>query len=135
MRFDLDKAFGIHQYGMVLRAKRAELLANNIANVDTPNFKARDMDFKSALQQAQNGITSAAALRTTHSKHISSGIRVAGMHLDTLYRNPMQPSVDGNTVDSQIEKAEFTSNAVQYQVSVKFLSGLIKSLKTAIKGE
>jgi len=134
MRFDLDKAFGIHQYGMALRSKRAEILANNIANVDTPNYKARDIDFKSALQQAAQG-TNPSALKTTHSKHIPGGIRVAGMNLDTVYRNPIQPSVDGNTVDSQFEKAEFTSNSVQYQVSVRFLSGLIKNLKTAIKGE
>jgi len=134
MRFDLDKAFGIHQYGMALRAKRAELLANNIANVDTPNFKARDIDFKSALRHAERN-TNSSALNTTHSKHIPSGISVAGMHLDPVYRNPIQPSVDGNTVDAQFEKAEFASNSVQYQVSVQFLSGRIKSLKTAIKGE
>ncbi len=134
MRFDLDKAFGLHQYGMLVRSKRAELLANNIANADTPNFKARDIDFKQAMKQAlePNGV---ARMKTTNPKHISSGVAVGDFSAELLYRNPLQPSIDGNTVDSQLEKSEFSQNAIQYQASVKFVTGRIKSLLTAIKGE
>ena len=135
MRFDLDKAFGIHPSGMLLRSKRAELLANNIANADTPNFKARDIDFKKAMQQAlePNGV---GQLKTTHSKHIKTGgIEMGNLSTELLYRNPLQPSIDGNTMDSHLEKSEFTQNAIQYQASVNFVTGKIKSLLTAIKGE
>ena len=134
MRFDLDKAFGIHQHGMLLRAKRAELLANNIANADTPNFKARDIDFKQAMKQAIEP-SGMAQLKTTNPKHISTGVAMGNLSAELLYRNPLQPSVDGNTVDSHLEKSEFTQNAIQYQASVKFVTGRIKSLLTAIKGE
>jgi len=135
MRFDLDKVFGIHQSGMLVRSKRAELLANNIANADTPNFKARDIDFKSTMKQAleSNGV---GQLKTTHAKHIrTGGIEIGNSTAELLYRNPLQPSVDGNTVDSHLEKAEFTQNSIQYQASMKFVTGRIKSLLTAIKGE
>ena len=134
MRFDLDSAFGVHQYGMLVRSKRAEILSNNIANVDTPAFKARDIDFKQAIKQALNEDT-ASQLKTTNPKHISEGLDLGNSFSELLYRNPVQPSVDGNTVDSNIEKAKFTENAIQYQASVQFLSGRIKSLIKSIKGE
>lgn len=134
MRFDLDQIFGVHQQGVRIRSKRAELLANNMANADTPGFKARDVDFKQALQQAQTGMPSG-SLKTTNAKHISSGTTWENNSSELLYRNPIQPSVDGNTVDTQYEKAQFVQNAIQYQTSLHFLSGKIKSLKTAIKGE
>jgi len=134
MRFDLDKAFGIHQFGMQVRSKRAELLANNIANVDTPNFKARDIDFKQALQQAIEP-KAMAQLKTTNPKHIRTGVEMGNLSTELLYRIPLQPSIDGNTVDSNFEKSEFSKNAIQYQASVKFVTGRIKSLLTALKGE
>lgn len=134
MRFDLDKVFGIHQQGVRLRAQRAELLASNLANADTPNYKARDIDFKQVLQQTESA-ASAANMKTTSSKHLQSNGFANGMNAELQYRNPLQPSVDGNTVDTQHEKAQFIQNAVQYQVSLSFLSGKIKSLMTALKGE
>ncbi|WP_455203191.1 flagellar basal body rod protein FlgB [Kaarinaea lacus] len=134
MRFDLDQIFGVHQQGVRIRSKRAELLANNMANADTPGFKARDVDFKQALQQAQAGMSSS-LLKTTNAKHMSSGAVWENNSSELLYRNPIQPSVDGNTVDSQYEKSQFVQNAIQYQTSLNFLSGKIKSLMTAIKGE
>ena len=135
MRFDLDKAFGIHQSGMLVRSQRAEVLANNIANADTPNFKARDIDFKNVMKQAL-APNDMGHLKTTHAKHIrTGGIEMGNISTDLLYRNPLQPSVDGNTVDSHMEKSEFTQNAIQYQASVKFVTGRIKSLLTALKGE
>jgi flagellar basal-body rod protein FlgB len=138
MRFDLDKVFGIHQQGVRLRAQRAELLASNLANADTPNYKARDIDFKQVLQQTETA-ASAANMRTTNAKHLQSNgfdnVFGNGMNAELMYRNPLQPSVDGNTVDTQHEKSQFIQNAVQYQVSLSFLSGKIKSLMTALKGE
>jgi flagellar basal-body rod protein FlgB len=134
MRFDLDKVFGIHQQGVRLRAQRAELLASNLANADTPNYKARDIDFKQVLQQTESA-SSAANMKTTNAKHLQDNGFASGMNAELMYRNPLQPSVDGNTVDTQHEKSQFIQNAVQYQVSLSFLSGKIKSLMTALKGE
>ncbi len=134
MRFDLDKVFGVHEQGVRIRERRAELLANNLANADTPNYKARDIDFKQVLQQAEAG-TNTPPMKSSRVKHMQADGFTPGMNAELMYRNPLQPSVDGNTVDSQQEKAQFIQNAVQYQVSLSFLSGKIKSLMTALKGE
>jgi len=134
MRFDLSKAFGIHQQALLLHSKRAEVLASNIANADTPNYKARDIDFKTLLKQSM-GDQSTLRMETTDSQHIGGDNSLAGSDFDLLYRQPLQPSLDGNTVDSEFEKAEFTRNALQYQVSLNFLSGKIKNLKRALSGE
>jgi flagellar basal-body rod protein FlgB len=134
MRFDLDKVFGVHEQGVRIRERRAELLASNLANADTPNYKARDIDFKQVLQQAEAG-SSTTQMKSTNAKHLQADGFTAGMSTELLYRNPLQPSVDGNTVDSQQEKAQFTQNAMQYQASLSFLSGKIKSLMSALKGE
>jgi flagellar basal-body rod protein FlgB len=137
MPFDLDAAFGIHQQSVVLRSRRAEVLAANLANADTPGYKARDIDFASTLKAAA-GNQSGAELKTTNSRHItSSGDAAAGANMaaELKYRQATQPSVDGNTVDAQVEKAEFARNAVQYQASLDFLSGRIRKLLTAIRGE
>ena len=134
MRFDLDKTFGIHQQGLLVRAKRAELITGNMANADTPNYKARDIDFKEVLQQTQHS-NNPSSLKTTHAAHIDPGEKIGGTSLQVMYRNPTQPTIDGNTVDTQLEKANFTENALQYQASLRFLSGKIKGIKTALKGE
>ena len=133
MRFDLDKAFGIHQQALLLRSRRAEVLASNIANADTPNYKARDVDFSALLNSAKE--QGAGKLTTTNPKHFSGTNSVAGLPFELKYRQPLQPSLDGNSVDSEFEKAEFTRNALQYQVSVNFLSGNIKNIKRALSGE
>ena len=126
-----DKLFGIHAQALNLRAERAGLLASNLANADTPNFKARDVDFKAVLGAQANA--SGMSMRTTDPRHQSSG-GVGGFNDVTLkYRIPLQPSLDGNTVDEQIEKSEFSSNAVRYMASLKFLenrvSGVIRALR------
>jgi len=134
MRFDLDSAFGIHQQALLIRSRRAEILASNIANADTPNYKARDIDFQALLNQAE---ASAAASRmtTTNANHFSGNGSDSGISIELKYRQPLQPSLDGNSVDSEFEKAEFTRNALQYQVSLSMLSGRIKNLKRALSGE
>lgn len=131
MAFNLDEAMGIHVRALALRNYRAQLLATNIANADTPNYKAVDVDFKSALSKAQAGQL---PLTVTNPKQI----QVNGNGADkfqTLYRIPLQPSLDGNTVDTQVEQAEFTRNAIQHQATLTFLNGRIKGILTAIKGE
>lgn len=134
MRFDLNQALGIHQQGLLMRSKRAELIAGNLANVDTPNYKARDIDFKAVLQRIHSNETHN-RLATTQRGHISGADQIGGTSIELLYKAPTQPSLDGNTVDGQLEKAAFAENAIQYQASLRFLSGKIKALLTAIRGE
>ncbi len=133
MGFNLDNALGVHAAALKLRAQRTAQLAANIANVDTPNYKAKDIDFQSAMKQvmqAGNGTT----LNRTQQGHMeASGSSATTAPL--LYRTPTQPSLDGNTVNAQLEQAAFAKNAVEYQASFNFLNGSIKGLKMAIKGE
>jgi len=132
MAISFDKAFGIHEFAINLNAQRAEVLANNLANADTPNFKARDIDFDKALQIAASNQHT--GLRRTHSNHIDSNI---GNEIPGLsYRIPLQPDTgDGNSVEAQVEQTKFAENAMQYQTSFTFLNSRIKGLLTAIKGE
>jgi flagellar basal-body rod protein FlgB len=132
MRFDLDSYLGIHQDAMMLRSRRNTVIASNIANADTPGYKARDIDFQQALQQAQGGQPAAGTLRTTHARHIGGGDAVGGAPLK--YREPMQPAVDGNTVETEREQAEFSKNAVRYQASLSFVNSSIRGMITALKG-
>jgi len=127
----MDNLFGIHATALKLRASRAELLAANIANADTPNFKARDIDFKKALKLAG---TNSGDIVTTNARHIdSSGDSKTGTEI--LYRTPSQPSLDGNTVELQAERSAFLENSMMYQASLRFLNGRINGLLTAIRGE
>lgn len=134
MTINLDKALGIHPQALALRAHRAEVLAANMANADTPNYKAKDIDFKAALNQARDQSSSdAAVLMRTHAAHLPTGFD--GSSDSVMYRVPDQSSLDGNTVDDQVEQAEFARNAIQYQASLSFLNGKIKALMTAIRGD
>ncbi|HEC20404.1 MAG TPA: flagellar basal body rod protein FlgB [Gammaproteobacteria bacterium] len=139
MQFGLDKFFGINQQALKIHSRRSEVLAGNLANADTPGYKARDIDFKATLQQLK-GEMGAGALRTTNPRHISSTGAMAGNNVDAVlgemkYRIPSQPSLDGNTVDALKEKAAFMENALLYQTNLQFLGGKIKHLKAALKGE
>ncbi len=128
---NFDDAFGIHERALLLRSQRAEVLAANLANADTPGYKARDFDFKAMLA---NEVDSGSRLHTTQSGHIQTE---AGMvpPAQLLYRTPMQPSLDGNTVDSEQEHTAFSANAIEYQASLSFINSKITSLRKAIKGE
>ncbi|MGY3944197.1 flagellar basal body rod protein FlgB [Aeromonas tecta] len=131
MAISFDKAFGIHQYTLSVRAKRAEVLSSNIANADTPGFKARDIDFSQALQSAQS--QQGFGLATTSERHIALQMDAPGT---TQYRNPLQPDTgDGNTVDVQQERSEFLRNSLEYQASLEFMNGKISGLLKALKGE
>jgi flagellar basal-body rod protein FlgB len=136
MPITIDNALGIHPQALTLRSQRAELLAANLANADTPNYKARDIDFKSVLSAAQGTASttgSALPLAASNAAHIQP--QATQSQAELLYRNPRQPAVDGNTVDSQVEYTEFARNALQYQASLTFLGGHIKTLLTAIRGD
>jgi flagellar basal-body rod protein FlgB len=134
MALSFDKALGIHPQALELRVQRAELMANNLANADTPGFKARDIDFRAVMaQQLGNASDGELAMSTTNGRHVDAGAQASDANV--LYRNPLQPSVDGNTVDTQQELAEFSKNVLDYQASFQFLNGKFKSLTQAIKGE
>lgn len=130
MLFSLDKLFSVHTQVLAARSYRAEVLANNLSNVDTPNYKARDLDFRVAMDQAQQAF--AVELAKSHQNHLVN-TSAPEMRSSLRYRVPLQPSLDGNTVDAQMEKANFTENAVRYQASLHFLSseiaGLIQTLR------
>jgi flagellar basal-body rod protein FlgB len=131
MPINIDKALGALPEHLSLYGKRSTLLASNLANADTPGFKARDIDFQAALQRA-NGAQ--LAMKTTHRSHLG-GPASSNPDSEPLYRVPLQPSLDGNTVDSQVEQAQFAENALRYQSTLTFLSGKFRSLRLAIKGE
>lgn len=133
MSLSLDKALGIHPTAMLLRSRRLELLASNLANADTPNYKSRDIDFRDVLTTAA-GQGQRLALRRTREGHLATpGINPQSPEL--LYRVPSQPALDGNTVDPQLERANFAENAMQYQASLEFLNRRVTSIKSAFKRE
>lgn len=134
MPFNIDAALGIHPQALAVRARRAEILAANIANADTPNYKARDIDFRAQLGAAQ-ARSAHARLVTTNAAHLTDAPGAGRAEGDLLYRIPQQPSIDGNTVDPQAEYAQFAQNALQYQASLTILNGRIKGLLTAIRGD
>jgi len=130
MTISFDKALGIHPQALLLRERRSAVLAANLANADTPGFKARDLDFQSILQQTE---AANLGMEKTHSQHLAPGHLQLGARLQ--YRQPNQASLDGNTVESQIEQAKYAENAMQYQASLRFINGTISGLMTALKGE
>lgn len=134
MAFNFDSALGIHADALVLRARRAEILANNIANADTPNFKARDIDFASVLDGVNAAHSAPLKLTTTHAAHTPQ-IADPDFAADLMFRIPNQPAVDGNTVEVQEEMARYTDNALRYQASFEFLNSKFSGLTKAIKGE
>jgi flagellar basal-body rod protein FlgB len=127
----IDTALGISPQVLALRAQRMELISANLANADTPGFKARDIDFAAAMRDAAS---EQAGLVRTDARHLGVGGQFADAS-QPLYRQPSQPTIDGNTVETQREHAEFMNNAIRYQASLNFLDGRIKTLRTAISGQ
>jgi flagellar basal-body rod protein FlgB len=126
----LDDVFGIHEEALRLRARRSEVLAANLANSDTPGFKARDFDFKAMLRKEIPDPVRLAATRAGHIATDRGGVASTQMG----YRVPQQASLDGNTVEVEREQNAFSANAMRYQASLRFLDGKIKGLMLAIKG-
>ena len=127
-----DSIFGIHERALYAAADRVGVLATNIANIDTPNYKARDYDFAAVLEgtSAGGGLT----LVRTHAAHLPT-VDGAGTGADLKYRIPYQPSLDGNTVEAPVEQAKFAENAVRFQTSLDFINRRIAMLQLAIAGQ
>jgi len=144
----LDAYLGMHPAALRLREQRTELLARNLANADTPGYKSQDMDFRAALAAATSPNATPGVLQATRSGHFgvqgTTGQGAAGQGAEAAlgstesflrYRTPLAPSLDGNTVDAQLEQAAFADNAVRYQATLSFLSSKFRSLMTAITGQ
>ncbi len=130
MSINIDNVFGIHESGVLLRSKRAEVIASNIANADTPGYKAKGMDFQKALQAAANNQSS--GLATTNDKHLSTSNNLTS---EIKYRVSNQPDTgDGNTVDAQVERNLYMKNTLEYQASVQFVTGAVKGITKSIRG-
>ena len=135
MAISIDNIFGIHENAMRLQGRRAQLLSQNLANSDTPNYKAKDIDFKAALKSAASGNLQT-QLKATQKGHIQpKGFLMGMMGAEELYRQPMQASLDGNTVEPHVEMGEFTENSMRYLMTLRIMSGRVKSTLSAIRGE
>ncbi|MBL4911280.1 MAG: flagellar basal body rod protein FlgB [Alteromonadaceae bacterium] len=130
MAINLDKIFALNTNALILRGKRAELISSNIANADTPGYKAKGLDFQKLLTQSMQNQNM--AMSQTNSKHLD--VRMA-LNNNTEYRVPNQPDTgDGNTVDVQVERNLYLKNSLEYQASLQFVNGKIKGIRKAITG-
>jgi len=140
----LDAALSFHQNALRVRGQRQELIASNIANADTPNYKARDLDFSAAMKSALAGASNAASqsaqmLSKTSEQHISgtpsASTSSSGAPGEPLFRPVIQGSVDGNTVDMDVERNQFADNAIRYEASLIMINGQLKQMLSAIQGQ
>lgn len=129
----ISTPFGMHPDALSLWERRATVLANNLSNANTPGYEARDLDFQSALAQESGEGSTTLALATTQADDIGN-TPVSPSQAQLLYRRPSQPSMDGNTVDTQVEDAAYAENTVHYQASLSFINAQVQLLKTAITG-
>ena len=130
MAINLDKLMGFHHKALQVRTERMGVIAGNLANANTPGYKARDIDFQKAMKSAQQ--SSGNNLNRTHQNHIKGSSQSTG---GLQFRIPNQPDTgDGNTVDVQIERNTFLDNGLRYQASMEFLNGKIKGMKKALSG-
>ena len=119
----------LHATALTVRAKRNKVLASNIANAATPNFKARDIDFQALINRSEG----VGPLRTTDGRHFKVSVEASGNRMQ--YRTPVNPARDGNTVEMNVEQMEFSENTMRYQTTLTFLNNKIAGLKSAIRGE
>lgn len=129
-----DNLFGIHTKALDLWQRRSEVLASNLANADTPGYLARDVDFRKVLASARGNADGNLALQAPTPGQIGTG-QAATADGSLSWRTPGQPSMDGNTVDAQVEQAAFAANGVHYQASLSFITAQIRMLRTAIDGQ
>ena len=130
----IDDALSFQSKALGLRAYRQQILAGNIANADTPNYKARDFDFSVALKDAVAGRSSGdLPLATTAPGHIQGTAGSSGA-TRLMYQTPAQDSADGNTVDMDLERSAFSENALQYQAGLSFITHQLKMLMSAVQG-
>lgn len=131
MSIGIEQALGAQQEALRVYQRRHQLLASNLANADTPGYKARDLDFRAAL--AETGGPEQPRMEVSHDRHIGGGAGQAGG--EPLYRVPNQPSLDGNTVDPDLEMSNWAENVMRYQASLQFTSSRLSSLKSALTGQ
>jgi flagellar basal-body rod protein FlgB len=136
---NLDSYLGVHATALRLREQRTELLARNLANADTPGYKAQDLDFRAAMAANSAPTGAPGTLAATQTAHIpaagAAALEPGSTEAFLRYRTPLAPSLDGNTVDAQLEQAAFAENSVRYQATLSFLSSKFRSLMTAITGQ
>ncbi len=132
MPSSIDNYLGVHAAALKLRSQRTEVLAANLANADTPGYRARDIDFKHALAAASG---QGVSLSTTKAGHIGAATANGTAAPELKYRVPLAPALDGNTVDGQLEQAAFAENTVRYQATLSFVSSKFRALMTAITGQ
>ena len=130
----LDDMLRFQQTALNARAYRQQVIASNIANADTPNYKARDVDFKQALKGALGGEPANLPLATTSGRHLP-GVNGSPVEASLKFRKEEQGAVDGNTVNMDVERSAFAENSVQYQASLTFINGLLTSMQRAIQGQ
>jgi len=140
---NIDNLIGVHTEALKARAQRTKLLATNIANSDTPNYKARDIAFADTLKEAgwqgmaTNGFNQTQRLKTTmnitHQNHLE--MNTNNLPATVMYRQPHHASLDGNTVDKDAEQARFAENAIRYQASLEFIGNRISSVIRTLRGE
>jgi flagellar basal-body rod protein FlgB len=124
----IDRAFGVHEQALGMRSQRMEVLARNIANADTPQFKAQDIDFRKVLSDTQTS-----ALQTTHSNHVSTD--QADPKNGLMYRVPFNVAFDGNTVELPVEQAKYGQSAADYQATLSILESRISGIRKALRGD
>ena len=131
---NIQSHVGVYSKALDLRLQRHQVLASNIANADTPHYKARDFDFSNAMANAMAGRREAGGLRleTTSPMHISGGSGSSFAQLQ--YRTETQSSVDGNTVDMDVERTHIAENAIQYQILTQLISDKFRGLRSAMAG-
>jgi flagellar basal-body rod protein FlgB len=139
MPLSIDSYLGVQQDSLNVQSKRMEVLAKNLANADTPNYKAQDIDFRAALAKAGSPSASLQMSNTASGQNIGTSTSATDGNVDLSsalkYRTPLAPSLDGNTVDVQMEQSAFAENTVRYQATLQFLTGSLKDLMTAITGQ
>jgi flagellar basal-body rod protein FlgB len=154
MSNSIDRLFDLHQTALGARAYRSQVLASNIANADTPGYQAREVDFKSTLAQAQTtfaqaqttlaqarggtqaaGPAAGSAMLRTSTRHMGAGGTqgAAADQAPLIYRTVSQASIDNNTVDVNVERAQFADNALRYEASLTFINSKIKGLLAALQ--
>ena len=134
MVISLDNIIGIHGKALSLYSQRSTVIAANLANADTPNYKARDIDFRSVLSRTGKNNSTASKMTATRSGHFGTA-STSSFSAESLYRQPDQPSLDGNTVQVQKEQAAFADNSMRYMATLRFLTGRVQGIMTALKGE
>ena len=124
----IDQAFGVHEQALGMRSQRMEVLARNIANADTPHFKAQDIDFRKVLKSTQE-----AAMQTTHGSHLPTDQTDPQNGL--MYRVPFNVAFDGNTVELAVEQAKYGQSAADYQATLSILENRISGIRKALRGD